>query len=587
MESHQKDSKTHVKKFLNGEESFMVGNYCAKKKKIGMGSFATIYHAVELDRNREVAIKTIRVPDISRLADNITREIKIMKELNHPNIIRMYDIIYDKEYDNVHLILEYAPDGNLSDYLKRKGPIGEAYAKVYMKQLSLGLHYLLTRSNPIIHRDLKPQNILMFGDYGIKLTDFGFARNIQANDLLNTFCGTPLYMAPELLLPSKDKSNKIYTSKVDLWSIGIILYEMLTGKIPSYSKNVSQLSAKLRDNDFKLPSSIKVTPECRNLLEGLLVKDPHKRIEWEDFFKHPWFDADELMDKDNNLIQMADDIITSSTIAESSQELLKKFSSNMNSTIDSRLPVSKPSKELSDLHDSLQELRRSFYSKKNKSAPTQPKKNVDTISSDMRDALLEYSTDKDKDLDPDEDPDKDLENELFFSCELDFNDSTMSPCPQLPKTNIPIGQSKLCNLLDVNLSAKLDEVMPLLNQIWEKKKALEKEKGDQHPSKSYDPELSFNRMMEQSDDYQMVDMSFKDDHFDDSVGKNTETEVDESDRGKYVVITNPIKIDIRANSDITSNRATYHNGGFKYYLDNSINFLKESCSYFANNRKSL
>jgi serine/threonine protein kinase len=647
MESNQKDLKSHVKKFLNGDESFMVGNYCAKKKKIGMGSFATIYHAIELDRDREVAIKTIRVPDIRRLADNITREIKIMKELKHPNIIRLYDIIYDRDFDNVHLILEYAPNGNLSDYLKKKGPISEAYAKVYMKQLSSGLHYLLSRSEPIVHRDLKPQNILMFGDYGIKLTDFGFARNFQVDDLFNTLCGTPLYMAPELLLPSKDKSDKKYTTKVDLWSIGIILYEMLTGKIPSYSKSVAQLSTKLRDHDFKLPYSIKVSPECRDLLEKLLVKDPINRIEWDDFFSHVWFASDEIMDKDNHVIQMADDMMTSSSFNMSSHELLKKFSSTINSTTDNRLPSSKPNKELSNLHDSLQELRKSFYSKKNisdKKISKTPKPNLKlTVSPDTENLNLseiKYADIKDALQTFPDDYESDQDNEMFFSCELDIQDdhsfnleneqksSTTSPTsssassssasytyespepelatPELPKTNIPIEQSKICNLLETELSTKLDEVMTQLNEIWKKKKALQKHdlntKNDSTSSKSYDPELSFNKMMghdsmnnpdpeDVDDEFQMVNLSFKDDYFNSSKKKernnvnDSSIILEENEKGKYVVIsTNPINI--RANSDITCNRATYQNG-FKYYLDNSINFLKDSYTYFANNRKSL
>jgi serine/threonine protein kinase len=403
--------------------------------------------------------------------------------------------------------MEYAPNGNLSDYLKKKGPIAEMYAKVYMRQLSDVLKYLLTRPEPIIHRDLKPQNILIFGEYTIKLTDFGFARNFQVDDMFNTFCGTPLYMAPELLLPCKDKSNKKYTSKVDLWSIGIILYEMLTGKIPSYSKTVSQLSTKLRDGDFKLPASIKISSECRDLLERLLIKDPLKRIEWNDFFIHSWFNNDELMEKENNLIQQADDMMaTNSSISQSSAELLKKFSSNMNSTVDSRLPTSKPKKELSDLHDSLQELHKSFYLKNTKPISIPPKNPTHPIdklsvspdlltSPEVIDAqqkfpsilknshaqlsypqIIQYNNDADDNVNEDVNEDvNESENELFFSCDIelsstDQNDPSdpsdpsylndpsdyLDSNPQLPKTNIPIEKSQICNLLDAELSLKFD-----------------------------------------------------------------------------------------------------------------------------------
>ena len=649
MESIHKDSKDHVKAFLNGGESFMIGNYCAKKKKIGMGTFATIYHAIEKDLGREVAIKTIRVPDVKRLADNITREIKIMKELKHQNIVRLYDIIYDKDFDNVHLVMEYAPNGNLADFHRKHGSVGEIYVKVYMRQLAAGLQYLLKHG--IVHRDLKPQNILMFGQYGIKLADFGFARSFEGDDMFNTFCGSPLYMAPELLLPSKGKSNKSYNSKADLWSIGIILYELLTGKIPSYSKTVSQLSHKLMNNDFKLPASIKVTKECRNLLDRLLIKDPVKRIEWNEFFNHAWFDRDEVMEMDNKLIQVADDMIAHpGEDFKSSEELLKKFSFNISNPIESRLPAAKPKRKLANLHDSFQEMRKSFYSKasptprtSSKPIPITRKLSPDNFPIEESPDLLTHSDlMMARNLYPENSPrnslgenihskefssmepsfdgppleldmelDQESESELFFSCEFEALNPNSNPDPNPdpnldvdltdktsnPLTNIPVEDSQLMNLLDEELSQKLDDVMSQLNELWTKKKTLGKTEKNvsRSLSSAYDPELSFGKIMQdgtnpQSVDgeYQMVDMSFHEDYFAGSREMTTPRDQEEflfDERGKYVVISsNPVNVHTR--SDICSNRATYQDG-FKYYLDNSINFLKESYTYFSNNRKSI
>ncbi len=118
LESEVSQSQT-VKIFLDKHDCFTIANYHVDKKKIGMGSFATIYHGIEQNIAKEVAIKRIHVKDIQKIAPNISKEIEIMKELKHPNIIRLYEVIYESDFDNINIVMEYAPLGNLHDYLKK------------------------------------------------------------------------------------------------------------------------------------------------------------------------------------------------------------------------------------------------------------------------------------------------------------------------------------------------------------------------------------------------------------------------------------------------------------------------------------
>jgi serine/threonine protein kinase len=313
-------SQQKIKSFLENNDCFSIANYHVIKKKIGMGSFATIYHGIEKDIAKDVAIKRIHVKDIKKIAPNVKKEIEIMKDLSHPNIIKMYDVIYENDFDNVNIIMEYASLGNLYDCVKKEGTITEIYSKYYLRQVAKGLKYLLSKN--IIHRDLKPHNILLFENNIVKLADFGLARSFQEDQYFNTLCGSPLYMAPEIVLPLTNKDNKlkkpdkIYTIKADLWSIGIILYEMITGKYPITPKTLHHLPQQLHELEIKIPNNIIISNECNDLISRLLIKDPLKRIEWNDFFMHSWFSINEIkeekkkiVDNENKLLEYAEQCI--------------------------------------------------------------------------------------------------------------------------------------------------------------------------------------------------------------------------------------------------------------------------------------
>ena len=279
----------------NQNSTFQIRDYIVFKKRIGKGAFSNIYKGYDKKNKKMVAIKEICLDTISKYKDSIKRETRIMKNLKHPNIITLYDTIIDDATDNIYLVLEYFGRGDFSKFLKKR-PLKEKFAKKYLKQLASGLKYLL--ENKIIHRDLKPQNILVSNLGDIKITDFGFARYFDNDMVIQTVCGSPMYMAPEIM------KKKKYDFKSDLWSVGIIFYEMLVGRTPFKAKNIFDLMRQIEKQDIRLPQDINVSEECEDLLIRLLKKNPDERITWEDFFKHPWLES-EFKEREDMLMEIS------------------------------------------------------------------------------------------------------------------------------------------------------------------------------------------------------------------------------------------------------------------------------------------
>ncbi len=262
------------------ERQEKIGNYTYYPAPVGQGSFSLVYKAQHMVTGNIVAIKKINfTQNITK--DHIESEIKIMKKLKHKNIVQLFEAIYD-EYNNVYLVMEYCDYGNLSSFLKGK-PLKEKYVKNFMKQIASSTKYLLSYN--IIHRDIKPQNIMMIDKETIKLTDFGFAKifNSDEDKMAQTICGSPIYMAPEII-----KCNN-YSIKTDLWSIGIILYEMSIGKPPYKARTHIELIHKIDTEPIYVPMALFTSNECRQLIYKLLQKNPDKRITWDEFFNHKWF----------------------------------------------------------------------------------------------------------------------------------------------------------------------------------------------------------------------------------------------------------------------------------------------------------
>lgn len=278
--------------------TFTIGNYKVYKKRIGKGAFSTVYKGFHIETKNLYAIKELNLDSLSKIKESIKRETNLMRKLKHKNIINLHDVIYDKTYNNIYLILDYCKRGDLTGFLDNK-PLKEIYAKKYLRQLKDGLKYLL--ENNIMHRDLKPQNILITDNYDLVITDFGFARYIDINNdvMIQTLCGTPMYMAPEIM------KYKKYDIKSDLWSVGVILYQMLFASPPFSAKNFIDLVKNIETKDIVIPDNYNISPECKDLLFGLLKKDPKERISWDNLFNHDWFKRDELLENENKLFDIS------------------------------------------------------------------------------------------------------------------------------------------------------------------------------------------------------------------------------------------------------------------------------------------
>jgi serine/threonine-protein kinase ULK/ATG1 len=251
--------------------------YIQSTKKIGKGAFSKVYKGFNIDTDTTVAIKCIEKDTIlNKLKNRLKSEIKLHSDFDHKNIIKLYDFIEDNDF--YYIILEYCSHGDLHKYIKYN-KLNSQQAQNYSRQLADGLKYL--RSKNIVHRDLKPHNILITESFVIKITDFNFARELWDQQLAETLCGSPLYMAPEII------ETNSYTNKSDLWSVGMIIYEMLHSHTPyDDAINPMDLLRKIKKREIVYTENLE--SESIDLLRGLLVIDYNKRLDWDGFFNHRW-----------------------------------------------------------------------------------------------------------------------------------------------------------------------------------------------------------------------------------------------------------------------------------------------------------
>ncbi|XP_018431419.1 PREDICTED: serine/threonine-protein kinase 36-like, partial [Nanorana parkeri] len=230
-----------------------------------------------------VALKFIpKVGRSDKELRGLKREIQIMKDLCHPNIVRMLDSCETER--EVVVVTEYA-EGELSQILEDDGNLSEDLVRDVSAQLVSALYYL--HSHRILHRDMKPQNILLGKDGTVKLCDFGFARELSLDTLMvRSIKGTPLYMSPELVL------ERPYDHRSDLWALGCIVYELLVGTPPFYTHNIFQLVSIITQQPVRWPKE--VSAELKDFLQGLLTKEPTLRLSWPDLLRHP-FIKDQVM----------------------------------------------------------------------------------------------------------------------------------------------------------------------------------------------------------------------------------------------------------------------------------------------------
>ncbi|XP_041979638.1 serine/threonine-protein kinase ULK1 isoform X2 [Aricia agestis] len=272
-----------------------VGEYeFTKQDIIGHGAFAMVYKGRKRKNpSQSVAVKVVTKKGIQKASEILVKEIKILRELtalHHTNLVAMHDCMDSPAY--VYVVMEYCNGGDLADYLQANRLLSEGTIRTFLRQLAEAMRAIHAKG--IVHRDLKPQNILLTHnvmpprtphptEITLKIADFGFARFLEEGNMAVTLCGSPMYMAPEVIMSLK------YDAKADLWSLGTIVYQCLTGKAPFQATTPHELKAFYEnsvDLQPKMPAG--TSPELCNLLIGLLRRNARERMPFEVFFNHPF-----------------------------------------------------------------------------------------------------------------------------------------------------------------------------------------------------------------------------------------------------------------------------------------------------------
>jgi serine/threonine protein kinase len=273
----------------------------AKKKKVGdfvileqlgQGQFGTVYLAESSVDYKFYAIKCLNknfLEGNERWKKYLLTEIAIMKKINHINIIHLYDLL--ESPNNFYLVLDFCNKGDFEQYLKSRkiNCLEEKEAIHFFKQIMNGFREL--RKHEVIHRDFKLANLLVDNDI-VKIADFGMAK--KGHKMAETVVGSYMTMAPELLMINGDNDDpQFYCSKADLWSVGFVFYQILCGEPPFFGLSPNEMfnDIKKKCGNLQFPKDKVISNQAKDLINNLLQMDPKKRIDWPDFFNHPFFDT--------------------------------------------------------------------------------------------------------------------------------------------------------------------------------------------------------------------------------------------------------------------------------------------------------
>ncbi|CAI8587432.1 unnamed protein product [Vicia faba] len=252
-------------------------------KTLGEGNFGKVKLARNTDSERFYAVKILeknKIVDLNN-TDQIKREISTLKLLKHPNVVRLYEVLASKT--KIYMVLEYVNGGELFDKIASKGKLTEAHGRKMFQQLIDGVS--CCHNKGVFHRDLKLENVLVDAKGNIKITDFNLSalpQHCRADGLLHTTCGSPNYVAPEIL------ANKGYDgAKSDIWSCGVILYVILTGYLPFDDRNLAVLYQKIFKGDVQIP--IWLSPGAQNIIKRILDPNPETRITMSMIKEDEWF----------------------------------------------------------------------------------------------------------------------------------------------------------------------------------------------------------------------------------------------------------------------------------------------------------
>eukprot|EP01063_Lacrimia_lanifica_P002013 TRINITY_DN11051_c0_g1_i1.p1 TRINITY_DN11051_c0_g1~~TRINITY_DN11051_c0_g1_i1.p1 ORF type:complete len:321 (+),score=142.21 TRINITY_DN11051_c0_g1_i1:76-963(+) len=249
-------------------------------KTLGSGTYSKVKVAVDIETNKKYAVKIVDKQILTKghMEQQLKREIAIMKLLSHRNVLGMQDVLQTGK--NIYLVLDLVTGGDLFDQLDHDKVFDEPKARRYFQQLISGLHYL--HQQGIAHRDLKPENLLLDQQGTVYIADFGFSRLLSPCQLLQTVCGTPNYMAPEVL-----KEQGYDGKKADIWSAGVILYAMLAGYLPFDDPIMAKLCEQIESGKYRISS--KFSQNAVDLIGRMLEVNPAVRITLAEIMQHPFF----------------------------------------------------------------------------------------------------------------------------------------------------------------------------------------------------------------------------------------------------------------------------------------------------------
>ncbi|EDR25968.1 hypothetical protein, conserved [Entamoeba dispar SAW760] len=250
---------------------------------LGKGAYGKVFLVEMISTHEIFAMKTIEKKQIIEYEEieHTMSERRILSKLRHPFLVNLYYSFQTPTH--LFYIIDYCPGGEFYYYLQKNGKVSEEDAKFYAAQILLAIEHL--HSSNIVYRDIKPENILIGADGYLRLTDFGLSKeNVTKENTTNTFCGTPEYLAPEVVI------GKDYSEPVDWWGFGILIYEMIHGHAPFTSEDIQQLFQKIIHDPVIFPNVSYPTADCKRCIQDLLVKDPEKRLTNPNNIKsHPWF----------------------------------------------------------------------------------------------------------------------------------------------------------------------------------------------------------------------------------------------------------------------------------------------------------
>ncbi|KAK6266401.1 hypothetical protein QUC31_017238 [Theobroma cacao] len=251
-------------------------------KLLGCGAFAKVYHARNVRTGQSVAIKAVSKQKVVKggFMAQVKREIAIMRRLHHPNIVKLIEVLATKT--KIYFVMEFAKGGELFTRIAR-GRFSEDLSRRYFQQLISAVGFCHSRG--VFHRDLKPENLLLDENWNLKVSDFGLSAvtdQVRPDGLLHTLCGTPAYVAPEIL------AKKGYDgAKVDVWSCGIVLYVLHAGYLPFNDPNLMVMYRRIYKGEFRFPKW--TSPDLRRFLGRLLDPNPETRITLDEIINDPWF----------------------------------------------------------------------------------------------------------------------------------------------------------------------------------------------------------------------------------------------------------------------------------------------------------